>query len=116
MSETSKNLYKLIYRRFISWCTSREIDTPTESDCLAYFIERSNSIKPNSLYAEYSMINASLVVEKGVDLKQFASLSEFMKRQSAGYQSKSYKVFTRKQIMEFVTNAPDEKYLMMKVI
>lgn len=107
----------MVYKKFNDWCTSKMIDKPTESDCMAYFVERANSVKPSSLWAEYSMINSSLVGEKGVDLKQFSSLTEFMKRQALGYQSqrKCSKLFTKDQIIRFINEAPDDKYLMMKV-
>jgi hypothetical protein len=38
-----------------------------------------------------------------------------MKRQSAGYQCKKSKVFSKDQIYKFINEAPDETYLMMKV-
>lgn len=111
----SRHKYETAYKRFTDWCAEKKIDQPTESDCLAFFIERGNCLKPNSLWTEYSMINTFLVVEKSVDLKQFSSLTEFMKSRALGYKSKTSKIFTKKQIVQFVRDAPDLDYLMMKV-
>lgn len=111
----SRQKYQVAYKRFTDWCVEKKIGLPTESDCLAFFIERGNCVKPNSLWTEYSMINAFLVPERGVDLKQFSSLTEFMKGRALGYKCKTSKVFTKEQIMKFVRDAPDLDYLMMKV-
>lgn len=111
----SKRRYETAYKRFSDWCKKKKIRLPTESDCLAFFVERGNFLKPTSLWTEFSMINALLVPQKGVDLKQFSSLTEFMKQRASGYQSKTTKVFTREQITKFLKEAPDSQYLMMKV-
>lgn len=105
----------MVYKKFTDWCKPKNIGVPTESECLAYFVESANSVKPTTLWKEYSMIKALLSAKQGVDLKDFTSLTEFIKTRALGYQCKRTKVFTKEQIIQFVKEAPDKKYLMMKV-
>jgi integrase len=88
----------------------------TENVCLAYFADRAKHVKPSSPWSEYSMVKSSLLIKKNIDLKHFFKLTAFMKRQSAGYQCKKSKVFSKDQIYKFINEAPDETYLMMKVV
>jgi hypothetical protein len=87
----------------------------TENVCLAYFADRAKHVKPSSLWSEYFMVKSSLLIKKNIDLKHFFKLTAFMKRQSAGYQCKKSKIFSKDQIYKFINEAPDETYLMMKV-
>lgn len=61
------------------------------------------------------MINSLLLSEKNVNFKVFFKLSAFMKRQAAGYRCKKSKVFSKRQVFKFIEEAPDDRYLVMKV-
>lgn len=61
------------------------------------------------------MIRALLLVDKDVEMKSFPKLTAFLKRQSTGYQCKKARVFSKKEIYKFFDEAPNQRYLMMKV-
>lgn len=62
------------------------------------------------------MINSLLLSEKNINFKQFCKLSAFMKRQAVGYRCKKSNVFSKRQVFKFINEAPDDSYLVMKVI
>lgn len=72
-------------------------------------------LKPSSLWSKYSMLKASLTVKDDTDIKSFSKLTAFLKRKSTGYRAEKSKTFSRDEIIKFLLQAPDDKYLMMKV-
>jgi hypothetical protein len=116
LPQKSRQQYELVFKKFNEWCIRNKVEmNVTENVCLAYFADRAKHVKPSSLWSEYSMVKSSLLIKKNIDLKHFFKLTAFMKRQSAGYQCKKSKVFSKDQIYKFINEAPDETYLMMKV-
>lgn len=115
LPKKSRQQYVLTYRKFKDWCNGKKVENVTENVCLAYFSERANHIKPSSLWSEYSMVRALLLVDKNVEMKSFPKLTAFLKRQSTGYQCKKARVFSKKEIYKFFDEAPNQRYLMMKV-
>lgn len=87
----------------------------TEAGCIAYFNEKAKVAKPSTLWTEYSMLNYSLMVDKNINIKEFRELAQLLKELSFGYESKKSKVFSMAQILKFLNEAPDDRYLMMKV-
>ena len=88
----------------------------TENVLLAYFSDRSKSMKPTTLWSEYSMVRACLTVKENVGIKKHPKLLAFLKRNSAGFRSKKSKTLNRTLILEFLKEAPDSLYLMKKVV
>lgn len=113
--EKSRKQYELVYKRFNAWCISMKVENLTENVFLAYFSKRAKDIKPSSLWSEYSMVKSLLLAEKDIDLKQFSKLTAYMKRQSVGYRPKKSKVFSKNDIFKFINDAPDNRFLVMKV-
>lgn len=112
----SHHIYAAAYKRFNEWCASQGVEHITEDVCLAYFTESAKIKKPTSLLAEFSMINQLLMAEKNISIKNFSKLAVFLKQLSSGYKAKRSKAFSIAQILKFLNEAPDEKYLMLKVI
>lgn len=111
----SREIYECAYNRFINWCQEKNIKTYCETVLLAYFADLGKQLKPSSLWSQYSMVKATLSVKHGVEIEKFAKLRAFLKRNSDGYIPKKSRVLTSEQIEQFLRDAPDAKYLLMKV-
>lgn len=57
-----------------------------------------------------------LLVSQNIDIKHYSKLNKYLKQQSIGYQAKRTKILTKQQVLQFIHEAPDEKYLMDKVV
>ncbi|RZB39712.1 hypothetical protein BDFB_013718 [Asbolus verrucosus] len=53
-------------------------------------------------------------MKKNVDINIYAKLKTFLK-ESVGYKPKKAQVFSRHEVTKFMSEAPDEKFLIMKV-
>lgn len=115
LPEKSKEKYNKQYKIFCDWCETKKIAKFTENVLLVYFMEKSKTIKSSTLWSIYSMLKATIMVNKDIDISHFKKLIAFMKKNSVGYRAKKSKIFSRIQINEFLSEAPDERYLMMKV-
>lgn len=56
-----------------------------------------------------------LRIKKDVDISKFSKLTAFLKNRSVGYSPEKSPVFSKEQLIDFIGNAPDDKYLLMKV-
>jgi hypothetical protein len=111
----SRKLYVAAYNRFREWCVEKKARIYTENVLLAYFSEKSKDYKSSTLWAQYSMIRSSLIVNTNIDISKYPKLMAFLKRNSDGYQAKKSKVLTRDQMEIFLSEANDNEYLMIKV-
>ncbi|XP_031359091.1 uncharacterized protein LOC116182690 [Photinus pyralis] len=83
---------------------------------LAYFEEKQQGFSPSSLWSLYSMLKATILVKKNIDISRFPKLIAFIKRQNDGYKPKKSKVLTREEMDRFLKDAPNDKYLLSKVV
>lgn len=61
------------------------------------------------------MLKSTLQAKDNIDIDNFCKLKNFLKRKSTGYQPRTSMIFSRENINKFITEAPDETYLLMKV-
>lgn len=117
LPEKSRQKYQMAYNTFMDWCSNKNIKSLSENVLVDYFQELSQKYKPLSLWTLYSMLRSTLNMYQNVSLKNYSKLREFLKSYSADNPSKHpSKTFTAEQINRFLTEAPDEKYLVAKVI
>lgn len=117
LPEKSKKRYNETYAFFKEWCNAKQVKTLNEKALLAYFLQRSASLKsPNSLWCEYSMLKSTIVLNDNEDISKYAKLRAFLKRKNDGYKPKKSNVFTRQEMVRFLLDAPDDHYLLMKVL
>ncbi len=113
--EKSKDRYQNTYQIFKKWCEAKNAPME-EKTVLAYMVQRCSNLKsPGSLWAEYSMLKATIFLHEGIDISKFATLIGFLKRKNVGYRPKKANVFTRDDFHRFLTEAPDDEYLIHKV-
>lgn len=61
------------------------------------------------------MLKATLQVKNDIDIGQYKKVVAFLKRKSVEYKAKKSRILERNDIDKFVSEAPDEQFLMMKV-
>lgn len=76
----------------------------------------SQTHKPSTLWATYSMLKTTLNINNNININKYDRLIPFLKRQSQGYTQKKSKVLTSEQIQKFLNEADDQKYLLIKVM
>mgnify|MGYP005985534541 FL=1 len=96
----SRWLYEKTYE-FYNWCTEQNITNYTEPVLLAYF----STVVQRAL-------TASL---QDIDIGKFNKLIMFIKSQTEGYEPKKSKVLEKEQIQRFISDAPNNLFLMTKV-
>lgn len=115
LPETSKEKYNGAYLTFTNWTKSKDITIVTENILLAYFVELSKKLKPSSLWSIYSMLKSTLKFHDNIDIGKHLKLSAFLKRTSKGYKGKKSKVLSSDNVVKFLSEAPDDTYLVLKV-
>lgn len=114
--EKSKIRYQNTYQSFKKWCEGKNLRID-EKTLLAYFVQRHMQLKaPGSLWAEYSMIKSTVFLYDGIDISKFSTLIAYLKRKNVGYRPKKASIFTREQFEKFLMEAPDEEFLIHKVM
>lgn len=112
----SQRAYEKEYKSFEMWRISKNISSTSEKVLMAYFCEKSKKVKPSSLWSYYSMLKRTLLINDNCDISKFNKLTTFMKTITAGHKAKKSKVLEAEDILKFLTDAPDNDYLLAKVI
>lgn len=116
LPEKSKCLYDKMYRSFMDWRIKKKTTSFSENVLLAYFAELGEKYKSSSLWSYYSMLKSVLILKHNVNMEKYSKLRSFLKRKSEGYQAKKSETLTPEEIKKFISEAPDEIYLLHKVI
>lgn len=99
LPQKSRQQYDIAYNRFMQWCKSKKVEGKfSETVFLAFFEEKSKVWKSSTLWSNFSMIEASLLIKNDVDISKYHKLIAFLKRQNVGYCPKKSKSLTREQI------------------
>lgn len=115
LPEKSRHRYEKEYTAFKKWCNQRKVKTLKEEVFLAYFSQLSKTYKPSTLWSRCSMLKMVIKIKEDLDIGRFTKLTAFLKRQNVGYKAKKSKIFTKTEISKFMSEAPNDVYLMMKV-
>ncbi|CAH1366188.1 unnamed protein product, partial [Tenebrio molitor] len=67
------------------------------------------------MWTKFSMLKATLKVHRNIDISKYSKLIVFLKSKSRTYKPKKAKILESEHIKQFLKEAPDEKYLMVKV-
>lgn len=82
---------------------------------MSYFNEAGKKYKPTTLWSMYSMLKKTIILKHNIDISKYCQMITFLSAKSDGYHSKKSEVLTKKQINEFLVNAPNIRYRGMKV-
>ncbi|XP_050302263.1 uncharacterized protein LOC126740331 [Anthonomus grandis grandis] len=111
----SRNKYNYAYSRFMDYRTNKNVTSFSENVVMAYFLELGSKINSSTLWANYSMLKATLAIRHDVDISEYSKLRAFLKQQAHAYKPKKSKILTKEEINKFIQEAPDKEYLMIKV-
>lgn len=112
----SRKIYENAFSRFMEWKMKKACSSLSETVLLAYFSELTQQQKPSTVWSNYSMIKSMLQSNNNVDISKYFKLITFLKQNGKGYTPKKSAIFTSTNISDFLNNAPDEVYLMAKVV
>lgn len=116
LPQKSVEKYNRQYDIFMEWCKKHEIRKYSENVLLAYFFDLSKDYSPSSMWSYYSMVKATLSAKNDVDISKYKKLTAFLKQKERNHIPKKSKTLSQEEILKFLLSAPDEVYLMMKVI
>ncbi|KAJ3662029.1 hypothetical protein Zmor_006397 [Zophobas morio] len=116
LPEKSRDVYKKVCQKFLRWKEQQGIGEITEMVILNYLQDQSKNAAPSSMWNYCSMIKACLIAFENIDIGRFPKVKALLKQKSRGYRSKKSKVLDREEVLRFVIEAPDEVYLLVKMI
>lgn len=61
------------------------------------------------------MLKSMLLFNENLDISRFSKVIAYLKKASVGYQPIQSKTLSRDDIQRFMSEAPDEEYLLTKV-
>lgn len=112
----SKDAYEKVFADFNNWKEKSGVKGAiNEEVLLAYFYNVNKKFAASSLWTKYSMLKTTLKVYRNIDISKYSKLIAFLKSKCRTYKPKKAKILENKHITQFLKEAPDEKYLMMKV-
>lgn len=116
---SSNHMSENAYDKFKEWCDCQNAISYSENVLIEYFSDLANKYKwpYTELLSHYSMIKSMLYIKHNIDTTKFLKLQlYFDDLNEDSIPRKESRIFTRDNIEEFLSNAPDDKYLVMKVI
>lgn len=115
LPEKSSHRYLKEYEQFMKWCGENAVSDINEYALLAYFKLKSESLKYSTLWSIYSMLKSTINVKHNINIEKYTKLIAFLKKMRSGYVPKKSRTLEIEDIQKFITDAPDEDYLMLKV-
>lgn len=116
LPKKSRQLYTKRYNDFKDWCRKKGIKNSfAEEIFLLYFDELSKKYCSSTLWAYFSMLKACIEVYDNLNIGTYHKLVSFIKQKHKGYKAKKAKTFTTLEVAKFCYEAPDDKYLVIKV-
>ena len=103
----------------INWRQKKGTNSYKEEIFLAYFLELSKILKPNTpantLWSRFSMKKSMVKLKENIDIGKFFELTTFLKKQSVGFKPKKANVFDKNDIAKIMLTAPNNIYLLIKI-
>jgi hypothetical protein len=113
----SKDAYEKVFVEFNNWKEKNGVKGAINKEVLlAYFYNVNKKFAVSSMWTKFSMLKATLKVHRNIDISKYSKLIAFLKSKSRTYKPKKAKILESEHIKQFLKGAPDEKYLMVKVI
>lgn len=112
----SSRRYWQEYELFIKWCGENNVTEFNEKNMMIFFESRAKLYKSPTLWCIYSKLKSTLNIKHNVNIGSFSKLLAFLKQKNDEYMPNASKALNLEDTDTFVNTAPDDTYLMMKVI
>ncbi|KAJ8665038.1 hypothetical protein QAD02_006700 [Eretmocerus hayati] len=114
----SKAKYLKRYNDFKSWCESRNTDLLSEESLLVYLrtLRVVDGNAASTLRSVHSMIKACVKVYHNFDIGVFPNVNSYLSNLSRRHIPKKAFILTTQHMNQFVVEAPDIEYFLIKVI
>ncbi|KAJ3666945.1 hypothetical protein Zmor_002365 [Zophobas morio] len=112
----SQAAYSKVYEDFQEWRRENSVNGVDENILLAFFEDLSHKYSPNTLWPKLSMLRSMLHLREKTDVKLFDEVEAFVKNKNKGYIPKKSEVLSRQQLKKFLREAPNDIFLMYKVV
>ncbi|KAJ3661976.1 hypothetical protein Zmor_006346 [Zophobas morio] len=112
----SSERYHKEYKQFCDWRRENAVSKINEEIMLAYLFDMSKKMFSSLLRSKYSMVRPLLQIYENVDISGFSKFRAFLIKQSVSYQPKQAKTLTIEDLVKFVEEAPDQQYLLAKIV
>lgn len=116
LPQKSKEIYENTYNKFMNWRSKNNIKTFSENVILAYLSELAKNVKSSTLWSHYSMLKNTINIKNNIDIGKYPKVRAFLKRKNEGYIPQKSRVLEKEHIFKFINEAPDEVFLLTKVI
>lgn len=80
----SKALYELAYKKFNEWLQSKKTKSVGEKVLLAFYNEKSKTLKASTLWTLFSMLKCMINPRCNENIGEFGCIPETTKRESRG--------------------------------
>ncbi|XP_043465345.1 uncharacterized protein LOC122500470 [Leptopilina heterotoma] len=108
-------IYNLAYKKFMDWRAEKKLEHFSENVLLAYMKHLSETKAPTTLWSVYSILRSTLNVNNNIKIEGYINLRAFLKAKYKGFKPKKSSALTSDQVRQFLLEAPDDKFLAMKV-
>lgn len=118
ISKKSSDRYLLVYNTYKQWREEnrKSLSSSEENNLIVYFESLKGKLKPPTLWSIWSMLRKTLNVKDNINISNFLNLKSLIKTNAKGYKPKKAFVLRWNHIMKFMNEAPNDKFLAMKVI
>ncbi|XP_056648387.1 longitudinals lacking protein, isoforms H/M/V isoform X2 [Diorhabda carinulata] len=117
LPEKSKEKYQKEYSLFNNWRIERNLQGVLNEEIMMEYLQGIGEVyKPSSLLTRYSMLKTTLKVFENVDIASYKKLAVYLKAKIKTHKAKRAKALEKWQIEKFLMEAPDQYYLLMKVV
>nr|XP_015840357.1 PREDICTED: uncharacterized protein LOC107399165 [Tribolium castaneum] len=116
LPKKSSARYEHQYLDFKNWQKKQNVGSVNEEVLLAYLNQLSMKYSPNSLWSKWSMLKSCLEIKENIGTDRFYKVIAFLKRKNERYTPKKAKILTKEQVVTFLLEAPDDQWLLFKVV
>lgn len=112
LPSNSSDLYEKRFDHFLQFVQNNEIN---ETIIKAYFTFI-NRYQPSTLLSIYSILKKLLLLRKNLDITKYPSILDVLKNKLRNHKKKQALTFSTDQIDKFLCEAPDDRYLVKKLV